>query len=422
MIDWLKDYFYYTASERRGMVVLLCVLLIGFALPKIYPYFIKDTRVIDILAAEKEANRYKKAFAKSPTASNDESDDEKDFHHFYPFPFNPNTITREDLLRLGLSPKVANTIVHFREKGGKFYKVEDFKKIWGLAQTDYNRLKDYINLETVKYKYKSDKDGSEKEEVVVENFNFDPNTATIDDLLRLGIPKRTAYTVINYREKGGRFRKKEDLKRIYSLPDSIYSRIEQYIVLDNSKPIEQTGASVAYPNTPAQPSVATTNAAATTSANTIPATTPTSYNNNFSQKKFAPAPIANIDINKASDVDWTKLPGIGQGYAKRIVNFREKLGGFCSVEQVKETFGLPDSTFQKAKPYLVASPILRKINVSTATVEELKGHPYLKWQQVNVLTNYRAQHGGKIANWEEIKKIQGLNMEIMEKIKPYLEY
>ena len=401
--EWIKDYFYHTATERKGMAILGFCTVFFMLVPYTFPYFIKDQNKIDIVAMNIEAAKIRRS---QPIASSeDASEIEKDFSNYKPFPFNPNTATQKDFAQLGLSEKVANTILHYREKGGKFYKPEDFKKIWGLKEADFLRLKDYINLETVRYAKKYDnKQGKEIEEVVVEYSNFDPNLASIDDLLKQGIPKKTAYMITHYREKGGKFRKKEDLKKIYGMPEDVYSKLEAYIVIPENKtttpfPIDK-------------------NAVASVGGN---GQIPNSYNNT-GQKKFPPAAPINIDINKATMEDWTKLNGIGPGYAKRIVNFRDKLGGFCNTEQVKETFGLPDSTFQKIKMQLTVSPILKKINVNMATVEELKLHPYLKWNQVNIITNYRAQHNGKIANLEELKKIQGLPPDVIEKIKPYLEF
>jgi competence protein ComEA len=106
--------------------------------------------------------------------------------------------------------------------------------------------------------------------------------------------------------------------------------------------------------------------------------------------------------------------------AARIVNFRDKLGGFYSIEQVGETFGLPDSTFQKIKPLLqLKNSSIRKININTATVDELKAHPYIKYSIANPIVAYRTQHG-PFSNIEDIKKVMVVTNEIYNKIAPYL--
>src|SRR6185436_20843184 len=101
-----------------------------------------------------------------------------------------------------------------------------------------------------------------------------------------------------------------------------------------------------------------------------------------------------IDINTADTTAFISLPGIGSKLAVRIVTFREKLGGFYSVLQIGETFGLPDSTFQKIKQYLkLENTTIKKININTATVDELKAHPYIKWSIANPIVAYRNEHG-----------------------------
>src|SRR5262249_25636461 len=118
-----------------------------------------------------------------------------------------------------------------------------------------------------------------------------------------------------------------------------------------------------------------------------------SINENLSTKGFT-SHYSVIDINSADTTAFIALPGIGSKLAARIVNFREKLGGFYSVDQVGETFGLPDSTFQKIKQYLkLENNSLRKININTATVDELKLHPYIKWSIANPIIAYRNEHG-----------------------------
>jgi competence ComEA-like helix-hairpin-helix protein len=114
------------------------------------------------------------------------------------------------------------------------------------------------------------------------------------------------------------------------------------------------------------------------------------------------------------------LPGIGSKLAARIVNFREKLGGFHSVEQIKETYGLPDSTYEKAKNYLQSSTAsIKKFNINSATKEELKVHPYIKWQLANAIVEYRNQHGA-YKNLTDLKNIMLIDEATFDKILPYL--
>src|SRR4051812_10680995 len=101
-----------------------------------------------------------------------------------------------------------------------------------------------------------------------------------------------------------------------------------------------------------------------------------------------------IDINTADTAAFIALPGIGSRLAARIVLFREKLGGFYDLSQIREVYGLPDSVFMYIAPRLRCdSAYVRKIPLNVADREVLKQHPYIRWNMANALVAYRAQHG-----------------------------
>ena len=142
-------------------------------------------------------------------------------------------------------------------------------------------------------------------------------------------------------------------------------------------------------------------------------------NENLTPKTYAPR-YAVVDINSADTTAFIALPGIGSKLATRIITFRDKLGGFYSVTQVGETFGLPDSTFQKIKQYLkLENSVVRKININIATIDELKIHPYIKYSLANPIVAYRNEHG-PFASVEDIKKVMAVTEEVYNKIAPYL--
>ena len=218
----------------------------------------------------------------------------------------------------------------------------------------------------------------------VDRFPFDPNTATQDELVRLGVPERTAKAIVNYVGKGGKFRKKEDLQKIYTLTPETYQQLEPYIQIA---------------------------ALATNNERTY---TPTP-----NTKKTMPT--VRLDINQATAEDWQSLRGIGKVLSGRIVSFRDKLGGFSSVQQVGETYGLPDSTFQAIAPHLTPSDVFRKVAVNRATEEELKQHPYIKYRDAQALVRYREQHGA-FRNAADVEKIIALSPETIARVTPYFSY
>jgi len=223
-----------------------------------------------------------------------------------------------------------------------------------------------------------------------ELFYFDPNTISTSEWKRLGVRDKTIQTIEKYLNKGGHFSTPENLQKIYGLHKDEYERLKPYVKIESrtANSNEQFVSSRSKEGT--QPA-----------------------------KNFA-ARYSVIDVNTADTSALISLPGIGSKLASRIVTFREKLGGFYSIDQIGETYGLPDSTFQKIKQYLkLENSSLRKININTATLDELKGHPYIKFSLANPIVAYRNEHG-VFTRIEDIRKIFTVSEELYEKIKPYL--
>ena len=127
-----------------------------------------------------------------------------------------------------------------------------------------------------------------------------------------------------------------------------------------------------------------------------------------------------VNINTADTSGFIALPGIGNKLAFRIVNFRDKLGGFYSIDQIGETYGLPDSVFRKIKPFLkLETNLVKKFNINTATKDEMKSHPYIKWNLANAIVEYRNQHGN-FSSLEDLKNISLVTTDVFDKIKFYL--
>lgn len=217
-----------------------------------------------------------------------------------------------------------------------------------------------------------------------ELFYFDPNTATASDWKKLGLRDKTIATIQNYLSKGGHFYKPEDIGKIWGLyPDEV-ERLIPYIQIaprENIYSENKTGIKT------------------------------------YDKPKLIPS---SININIADTTALIALPGIGSKLAQRIINFRDKLGGFYKIEQVGETFGLADSTFQKIKPRLtVNAAAVKQLNINTATVDEMKAHPYLRYAIANAIVQYRTQHGNFSAV-ADIKKIMLVTEDIYVKVSPYL--
>jgi competence protein ComEA len=240
-------------------------------------------------------------------------------------------------------------------------------------------------------------------------FYFDPNSLHAEGWHRLGLTDRLTQTVMNYLEKGGHFRKPEDLRKLYGLSNSDFERLLPYIRI--AKPDEDFQA--LSPKYEKNSFDSKTIKKADSFFRVSPLNSGVALA--YSGKKFTLT-----DINQADSVNWTLLPGIGERLASRIVHFREKLGGFYQVDQVGETFGLPDSTFLKIKPFLRLSTfILNQIDLNAATKEILQSHPYIRWQLAKAIIEYRQQHGG-FQSVEELMQLAQMDSAKFEKLKRYL--
>ncbi len=214
-----------------------------------------------------------------------------------------------------------------------------------------------------------------------ELFYFDPNTIEEAGWQRLGVRDKTISTIKNFLSKGGKFYKAEDIKKIWGLNEELAGKLIPYIRIEKKE--------YAAAEKPV-----------------------------YEKKTYAPAII---DINTADTAALIALPGIGSKLAQRIVSFRDKLGGFHTVDQVGETFGLPDSTFQKLKPRLrLDNNTLRQVNINTATFDELKAHPYIKYTIGNAIFQYRVQHGN-FSSMKDLKKIMLVTDEVYNKLLPYVK-
>ncbi len=237
-------------------------------------------------------------------------------------------------------------------------------------------------------------------------FFFDPNNLTAEDWKKLGLSDHLIHTILNYQDKGGRFRRREDLKKLYGLHETDYQRLFPYIRIPEQQQrferfsIKSAKRSYDFPVKSRIDSFAGFRR----------------MNLMYPVKKFSVT-----DINVADSSRWAQLPGIGEKLASRIVHFREKLGGFYNIEQVGETFGLPDSTFQKIRPYLVLGAVnLTHVNLNTASKETLQAHPYIRWQIANGIIAYRLQHGG-FHTVDELMQLAQVDSAKFERLKPYLE-
>ncbi len=211
-------------------------------------------------------------------------------------------------------------------------------------------------------------------------FPFNPNTINNKEWMKLGFSEKETGSIIKFRNKGGKFVYKEDLKKLYCIDESRYKHLENCISLP--KKIESNG-------------------------------------NKKSGAKNA-SRINLLEINAADTLDLITLKGVGKYWAKKIWFFKERLGGLYSEEQLHEIKGMNDSMFYNIQSQIkIDTNLITKIPINTCTIEELQKHPYCWYGVGKIIGNYRSKHGA-FQSLSEIKNIYAVKPEIFEKLRHYL--
>lgn len=181
-----------------------------------------------------------------------------------------------------------------------------------------------------------------------ELYDFDPNIIAIHDWVKIGFSQKQAESIVNYRERFGPFKRKEDLKRVYIVSEKKYAEIEPYIKISNHENNDHN-----IPNKP-----------------------------NVIQNKV-------IELNTATLEELMSLSGIGEGYGSRIINYRNKIGGFIEFNQI-ETLSISDDAKSVLKEYtIINSDAVQKTNINTASKDELKAIPFSNWSVVSAILKQR---------------------------------
>jgi competence protein ComEA len=214
-------------------------------------------------------------------------------------------------------------------------------------------------------------------------FQFNPNSTTITEFKSLGFSDGLAKRIIHYREKGGTFRIKSDLIKIYGMDSTFYSRLYAYITL------------------------------------------PESLQGKENKKENENKPVfkkATFNLNTADTSALKTINGIGPVLAKRIVKYREHLGGFIRSEQLNEVYGLDSAVINRVlkDSFVLADFMPKQLNINEASEVELDNHPYIDKRIAKALVTYRFQHG-KFKSVEEIRNVVVIKKELADKIIPYLK-
>ncbi|VBB44262.1 conserved hypothetical protein [uncultured Paludibacter sp.] len=312
-----KDFFYFSKSQRTGIIVLLSLIFLtligGILLPYILPK--KEIEIDDAFLSE--AKKFKSTLKdKEPTW------------------------------------------IDYKNKSYQNY-----------SENNYNSYKNY------------DKDAH------YELFTFDPNTTDSANFVKLGLKPYIAKNILKYRSKGGKFKSADDFAKVYGISSEKFEELKPYISIKEVEKIAEVKASETA-----------------------------AYNSNKTQNIV-------LELNSADTASLKQIKGIGTSFAKRIVGYRNVLGGYASVEQLKEVYGMKPEMYEQIRSSFTVNPSpIRKININTASIEKLKSHPYLRdFEKAKAVYEYRRKKI-KLYSIDDLKVLDELNEEDLKKLEPYLEF
>lgn len=228
----------------------------------------------------------------------------------------------------------------------------------------------------------------------IERFPFDPNTADSAQLRRLGLQTWQIKNVYKFRAAGGIYRKPLDFARLYGLTVKEYRELEPYIrispdYLPAATLVKEGATAIAKHDT------------------TIVRHYPQKINE-----------TAHVILNTADTTELMTVPGIGPYFARKIVQYGQRLGGYVSVDQLDEIEDFPS----ESKRFLVverATP--QKLNVNKLTLNELKRHPYINFFMARTITDYRRLHGA-LHSLNDLRLTKDFPPEVIARLEPYVEF
>ena len=302
------------------------------------------------------------------------------------FTFDPNTVSYEELLALGVPKIAAAQVIRARERGKTFIVKEDFAAIYSLEDSVYQRLKPYIVIgdeyRPVPREYHTSSYNNTRREYPqrkAEDIHYRPfrlDTATTAYLKTIGFSHRRAEAFLNYRDMRGGLRSIDEVAECYVIDQAECDTLAKYIIFGE--------------------------AAAGSRGS-----------------RFAGRPV---DINTADSAALRSIYGIGEKSVVAIMEYRDRLGGFYSVEQIAEVKEVTESNFERILPQICCDDcIISKIDINFADPRSIKGHPYISDRALRKLLKQRQLKGG----WSKIEEMvedEIFTTQEAERLRPYLRF
>ena len=211
----------------------------------------------------------------------------------------------------------------------------------------------------------------------------------------MGFSERQADVIIKYRDRGGHFNRKEDFSKLYVVDEETYSIFEPYIVLSDSS-LGKT---------------------ATGKRNDISLKKDYSSSNNKEYRNEG----LNIELNGADSLELLRINGVGPVFASRIMKYRQRLGGFTSIGQLREVYGIDSARFSGIVGQISAdTSLIKGIDFNKASLAELRKHPYLDYYSAKAIIDRRVQLEG-FTTYKEIEAVLAGKPGLYRRLRPYIK-
>jgi DNA uptake protein ComE-like DNA-binding protein len=204
--------------------------------------------------------------------------------------------------------------------------------------------------------------------------SFDPNEYSKEDWMALGLSEKQTDVVLKFTQRG--VRSNDDLRKIFVLPDALFELIKDSTVYPATEVVSIEDVDEA---------------------------------------------VRTIEINSASSEELRSLKGIGDYYSKKIIEYRTQLGGFVSIDQWMDIWNFKKETIESNHEFVTVDvALIERLNINEATIEQLKAHPYISYKVANSIVKMR-QVNGEYKKVDEILRSKLINLDLFEKIEPYLK-
>lgn len=272
------------------------------------------------------------------------------------------------------------------------------RKLYSFYNPTLQSEEDKLKLTALLNKLENNIEFNNNEEINDRFKYFDLNKSSIQHLSSSGFPEYLAERIVKYREKVKSFESKEELLKIYGIDSAFFKEIHPFIKVSKLPKKEFRKPEIAK-------------------AKSIKSEPKASH------KEFQKIRLHPFNINLTDSLQLQKIYGIGPAFSNRIIKYRDYLGGFHSLHQLNEVYGIKKENLDSLKKYVFIGNTLnlRQLKVNLLNADSLVQHPYISYKEANLIINYRNQHG-EFKSAKDLLSIKILDSNWIKKVTPYISF